>query len=336
MADPVRVHGVLVTYRRPGQVSTTLDRLRNQSRPLDSLVVVDNGSDDAVAALVRRFADGGLRVSYVDPGDNLGPAGGFALGMGLLLDEADDSDWIFLFDDDDPPFYDDAIENALDFALKMTALDPDTAGVGISGGRFDQRRGRVVRVGDDEIQGPVRVDHITGGGMPGYRVAAVRRVGELRPELFFGFEELEYGIRLTRSGLSLYADGDQWRRRKEDKREQGLLPSEDISERRSSTTNVRIAENSWRRYYSLRNLVFILREIGADRAALEVAVGRGILKPLVNLPLAPRLAVASLRTGTRAVIDGWRGHLGRRVEPPIPEATGDTTGSKPVDTGEGA
>src|SRR4249920_2655609 len=96
--DAPRFFGVLVTYRRPDQLAATLDRIAAQSRQLDRLLVVDNGSDSATRSAVESHSS-----EYIDAGDNLGPAGGYALGMNRLLDEADDGDWIFLFDDDDPP-----------------------------------------------------------------------------------------------------------------------------------------------------------------------------------------------------------------------------------------
>ncbi len=314
-SDPARMFGILVTYRRPQALSDTLDRLQAQTRRPDRILVIDNDGSTDTRDVVQRFAGEGLPAVYVDAGDNLGPAGGFALGMEELLVDASDNDWIFLFDDDDPPFFDDAIENAARFGAQMIATDPTTGAVGISGGRFDTGRGRVSRIGDSEIHGVVSVDHITGGGLPAYRVAAIRSVGVFRRELFFGFEELEYGLRLTRSGFHLYADGEQWKERKRVKRERGLLPSEEVSANRAATTSIRIEAESWRRYYSLRNLVFILRELGADAAALRVAVGRGMLKPIVNVPANPSLAWRSLRTGVKAARDGWSGRMGRSIEP---------------------
>jgi glycosyltransferase involved in cell wall biosynthesis len=309
--------GVLVTYRRPEALADTLGRIRAQTLRPDRLLVVDNGGGADVRDVVDRAAAAGLAAVYVDAGENLGPAGGFALGMEQLLADAGDDDWVFLFDDDDPPFFDDAIENAARFGAAMVATDSATGAVGISGGRFDIDRGRVLRIGDAEIHDAVPVDHITGGGLPAYRVAAIRQVGVFRRELFFGFEELEYGLRLTRAGFHLYADGEQWKHRKRVKREQGLLPSEEESANRAATPGLRLTSDSWRRYYSLRNLVFILREMGADAAAARVALGRGVLKPLANLPLSPRLGWRALRSGVGAALDGWRGRMGRSVEPEV-------------------
>lgn len=308
----MKLFGVLVTFERPDELRATLGRLAAQSRMLDSLVVVDNSRSGSARDVLSAYPG---RAVYIHAGDNLGPAGGFALGMEHVLVEAEDSDWIFVLDDDDPPFFDDAIEKAAEFAAAQIRRDPKTAGVGISGGRFDWKFGRVLRVGDAEIAGPVPVDHITGGGMPAYRVAAVRDVGTFCADLFFGFEELEYGTRLCRAGYSLYADGDEWRRRKVVKREMGLLPPEKVSASRSPS--LRVAPLSWRRYYSLRNLTYLLRRRGGHPLALAVAFARGVLKPLVNMVLSPRESWPVLRLSWSAIRDGWTGRLGRRVEPDL-------------------
>ena len=310
----MRLLGVLVTFRRPEALATTLDRLAAQTRSPDRVVIVDNASDPRIADLVG--PEKSLEwAEYIDAGSNLGPAGGYELGMSRLLETAEDDDWIMLLDDDDPPFFDDAFENMERFASRMMERDRATGAIGISGGRFDRKKGLVVRIGDDLIHGAVRVDHITGGGLPCYRVSAVRQVGKPLAELFFGFEELEYGLRFTDAGFHMYADGDQWRRRKHVKRDQGLLPPETVSVERRAKRRFRMGEPSWRRYYSLRNLILILRRLGLHRTAVKVSLGRGFAKPVVNLFLGPRNSWATLGLSLRATRDGWIGATGRTVEP---------------------
>jgi rhamnopyranosyl-N-acetylglucosaminyl-diphospho-decaprenol beta-1,3/1,4-galactofuranosyltransferase len=313
--DSWRVHGVLVTFRRPEVLAGTLARLASQTRSLDHLIVVDNDSSTEVAQMIGGRRRDAQAITYLDPGQNVGPAGGFALGMRSVAETAGEQDWVFLLDDDDPPFFDTAFETATAFARSMIRLDPATGGVGVSGGRFDPRRGRVLRVPDADIAGPVEVDHITGGGLPFYRLEMVRRVGVMRSDLFFGFEELEYGLRVVRAGYKLYADGETWAERKSVKRAAGLLPPEEVSARRSGQVSLTLDEPTWRRYYSLRNLIVILRDLGYRWPAVRLTLTRGLLKPLLNLPRTPGRARDHLRVNWKAIRDAWRNHLGRTVEP---------------------
>ena len=310
-----RIFAVLVTFNRPRELRQTVDRMAGQTRSPDLLVIIDNGGASDVDPVLNGYRNQGFEAHCITPGENLGPAGGFAIGMEFVLTMANDEDWIMLLDDDDPPFFEDAVENAARFAQESLASDTNTGGVGISGGRFNRRTGRVVRIGDAQIHGPVRVDHITGGGLPMYRVEVVREVGVYLRNLFFGFEELEYGLRLTDRGYVLYADGQQWQIRKAVKRSQGLLPPEHESEKRASRGSLGVATASWRRYYSLRNLIYILRRIDKGTTAVGVALIRGFLKPLLNLPFHPGGAWDNLRLNRRAIRDGWSGRMGRTVEP---------------------
>ena len=252
--------------------------------------------------MVRSGAPG---AEYVAAPENLGPAGGIALGMARLLERAGDDDWIVTLDDDDPPGDPGAFADLLALAIETSERDRSTAAVGLSGVRFDRRRGRVVRVPDDELHDAVAVDSIAGNQCPCYAVRAIRAVGTMRTDLFFGHEELELGLRLGDAGYSLYGHGARWH----DKRvalgrlDMDLVPSRSLG------------DPTWRRYYSLRNLVRILRERGTAGSALRVTVVAGIGKPLANLVREPRLALAHLRLNVRACRDGWTGRMGRTVEP---------------------
>jgi rhamnopyranosyl-N-acetylglucosaminyl-diphospho-decaprenol beta-1,3/1,4-galactofuranosyltransferase len=314
MSDTTRLYGVLVTYKRPGELAKSLDKLLAQTRRLDRLVVMDNGSTPESAVEVERYKSMGADAVYIDAGDNIGPAEGYARGLLFHMETAGPDDWVFTFDDDDPPYFDDAIENAANFAQKMVAEDPLTAGVGISGGRFDFKKAVLRRIGDAEIDGAVPVDFIAEGGLPCYRLEVMREVGVHRGDLFFSYEEIELGLRIWDSGYRLYADGEQWKHRKATKRALGELPAESVLEARAKT-DFRIKPAGWRRYYSLRNLIWLLRKYGRTRTALTVTLTRGILKPLVNLPLAPRDAWENLKVNSKAIVHGWRDELGWQMRP---------------------
>ena len=299
-----RLLGILITFRRPRELALMLERLAGSERPVDLLVVVDNHPTADAELLVERYRGAGRAADYVAAAENLGPAGAVALAMDRLLEAAADDDWIVLFDDGEPPGTEELAEMWA-FAVAMRAADPRLGAVGGVGATFDWARGRVVRVPDHRLAGPVPVDYIGSGQLPLYRVRAVREVGVFKPELFFGFEELEYGLRLRTAGWSLYVDGDRWRAGRQ------LLGRLDVA----GGPTVGLAATTWRDYYRLRNLIAILLGAGRRGAAVRVSLLVGLLKPLANAPRQPGRSLARLRLNWRACRDGWAGRLGRTVEP---------------------
>jgi glycosyltransferase involved in cell wall biosynthesis len=300
-----RLLGVLITYRRPGDLEVMLGRLADQERPLDLLTVVDNSPTPETGRLVEGYRAAGHATDYLPAPDNLGPAGAVAVAMRRLLATASDDDWIVLLDDDNPSEDRRQLHELLDFATRMRRDDPRLGAVGLSGATFDWSRGRLLRIRDEDLTGPVPVDYIGSGQFPFYSVRAVRAVGSFKADLFFGFEELEYGLRLRGAGWSLYVDGERLRACRARWGRRGL----------SGTPSTRLAPLTWRRYYGLRNLIHILVASGRRDTAVRVTLVVGLAKPLANLPREPRRSLEYLRLNWRACRDGWTGRLGRTVEP---------------------
>ena len=298
------MYGVLVTYRRPADLESTLASLAAQDRPLDRLIVVDNGPSDESRAQVDKAA-ASAEVEYLPMRENLGFPGGIAAGMNRVLQFATDEDWIVVLDDDDPPKTSDTFAELHRFAGQMVAADPRTACVGFAGGRFDARKGRMVRIDSSELDGPVAVDFIGGNMFGCYRVGAVRAAGPWLPEIFFEYDEVEHGLRLRRAGYTLYAHGTIWRQRRDDagRTDHVMIPA------------WRLDPPGWRRYYHVRNQIFILRRYGTRGAAARKTLVLGLGKPLANLVVSPRRAVGHLRLSLKASRDAWAGRMGRRVEP---------------------
>jgi len=193
-----RLHAVLVTFERPRELATMLRVLSEGTERVDSLVIVDNsrvpeGEPDGAA-------DAADHVILIETPENLGPAGGIALGMDRILATASDDDWILVLDDDDPPPTPESLASLRHFAHACVDDDPAVGGVGSNGGRFDPKTGEIRRVPDAELRGPVDVDYLPGGALPLYRARAVRDVGTPMAELFFGYDDLEFGLRLRAAG----------------------------------------------------------------------------------------------------------------------------------------
>jgi rhamnosyltransferase len=300
-----RLFCIIVTYRRSEAFRDALDFACTQLRPPDGVVVVDNEGSDLIGEAVAHAHEQGVPVQLIQPGDNLGPAGGTAVAMERILLEADDCDWITRIDDDNEVEDPDIFGQLFRFAVQQRAEDPRVAAVGAVGSRFDWRRGRLVRIDDWEIDaGPVDVDYVPTNLYPAFSVSAIRDVGVFDRELFYGSSEVEYGLRLRRAGYRLVADPVLWRR---------------LGRRWEHTAGPRrtLRPFSWRRYYSLRNQIHILIQYGHPWTAFKVGVVRGFVKPLVNVPFGPRVALTHFKWSSRAVIDGWRGRMGRTYDPEV-------------------
>ena len=245
-------------------------------------------------------------------GDNIGPAGGIALGMRHVLEDAADDDWILTLDDDDPPRTPEMIETLEQFADELATSRP-------AGRRRRAVRRPLRRVSRTLPHGRAtpswsarcRSSWVGGNQFPCYSVTAVRTVGVFDERFFINFEELDYGLRMHDHGFGIYAHGDVWRR------ERHRVGREHID----LAPDRHLGDPGWRRYYSLRNLVFLMRQRGHRLVALRVSL-LNLAKPLYNVPRSPRLAWPHLRLNARAVADAYRGRMGRTVEP-APKAKAD-------------
>lgn len=294
-----RIWGVAVTYRRPEVLDATLGRFADQTRTLDELVIVDNGSEPEVADVASRHG-----ATYLDPGDNLGPAGGFADAMRHVLERSGDDDWILLIDDDDPPADRECLARLWDFGLTCAGADDRTAGVGNGGSRYDRTRGTFRRLDDLELSGAVPVDVLFGGSQPLYRCSAVNRVGTFDERFFWGFEEAELGLALRSAGLRLYVDGDALAATRAVRGTLGIAPGAPRTSQRKA---------AWRRYYSVRNSTVLAARHARPWARFFVAFG-GAAKGVVALA-RHRRPRAEVWLPVRGAVDGLRGRLGRTVDP---------------------
>ncbi len=294
-------HGVLVTYKRIDLLADHLERLADQTSPLTTLLVVDNADDGAVRELVQGPAGQAAAARgtrYLTTGNNSGPAGGFTAGIADVLTRGADDDFVVLLDDNDPPRTKTVFADTRAVFGSLRSASDRVGGVGSWGAAL--RHGGRLRMATATT--PEQVDYLAGGGCPHYRVEALRTVGGPDPSLFFGFEELDLGRALARAGWSIWSSG--------------LAREHGWAEMMTKTQARALVEApTWRRYYSVRNLVTVLRKDGRLLDAIVVSLTAGLGKPLLNLLTRPRAAWANLRLTVPAVVDAWRGRLGRRVEP---------------------
>ena len=300
------LHAVLVTFRREDSLGQTLrDNLRAEQR-FASFYVIDNGNRSNTRKIVCRlrseFPD--APIEYVPSHENLGPAGGWAMGMELISRSAPDHDWILTLDDNNPPQSSDEIRKVFETAKSFRDQERQLGGVGIVGARFNWKTGLIERVPDSELVGAVPVDYLGGGHICMYSVSAIRKVGAFDPALFFGGVEVEFGLRLRQHGYSLIAHGELWHRRRDDA---GRL---NVISRPSKVCLVH-----WQKYYRIRNYIYMMRKFARTDLALRWAVIQCLAKPTFSFWRSPLLAWRGLRQALTASRDGFCGRMGRTFEP---------------------
>ncbi|NLU83562.1 glycosyltransferase family 2 protein [Rhodococcus sp. HNM0569] len=198
--------GVVVTHKRRELLAESLKVLATQSRPLDHLVVVDNGDEDAVRALV----DGAdVPATYLGSKHNLGGAGGFALGILYALSLG--ADWVWLADDDGRPEGPDVLATLLACARehRLAEVSPVVADIADPDRlAFPLRRGVVWRRLRSELF--TDADDPNENLLPGiaslfngalFRASTIDAVGVPDLRLFVRGDEVEVHRRLVRSGL---------------------------------------------------------------------------------------------------------------------------------------
>lgn len=298
------VHALAVTYCRPEPLRRTLEAILRPEHAVASVTVVDNDPAQSAESVVNEFRRGGVDIEYLPTGENQGPAGGLAVGMEHLIESLAPGDWMVLIDDDDPPPPGLALGDLHRFACWLVDRGVPVGVVGISGGRLDRRRARFTRVPQRALHGPVPVDFIGGNQFPMVSVEAIRSVGPFRSELFFGFDDLEFGLRVRRAGFGVFADGAQWVKARERAGRTGdVVPR---PARRVST---------WRRYYSIRNLITVLRDQVGLVPAIVATLTNVFGRPLVDLRQRPGEWRRYAAVGLRAGADAWLRRLGRRMDP---------------------
>ncbi|SEO70738.1 galactofuranosyltransferase GlfT1 [Trujillonella endophytica] len=194
------VVAVIVTRHRDALLRESLRSVASQSRPVDRVVVVDNGASAETAAVVAECA---AETVYLPSHANLGGAGGFALGLLTALSLG--ADWVWCADDDGRPDGTAVLATLLEEARARDLAEVSPAVVDEADpGRlaFPLRRGlrwrsAVADFAPDEFL-PSYASLFNGAL---FRADAFRAVGVPDLRLFIRGDETEIHRRLTRSGL---------------------------------------------------------------------------------------------------------------------------------------
>ncbi|GAA5163390.1 MULTISPECIES: galactofuranosyltransferase GlfT1 [Amycolatopsis] len=255
------VVAVVVTRHRRDLLADSLKVIAAQTRPVDHLVVVDNGPDQPALDVVEAYP---LPHTYLPSHHNLGGAGGFALGMLHAL--ALGADWIWLADDDGRPADERVLGVLLEEAERrgLAEVSPVVSNIDAPAKlAFPLRRGLTwkrssAELGTDFLPG---IASLFNGAL--FRASTLDVVGVPDLRLFVRGDEVEVHRRLVRSGLPfgtslrvayLHPDG-----------------SDEFKPMLGGRFHAQDPENDVKRYYTYRNRGYLLSQPGMRRiGALEV------------------------------------------------------------------
>lgn len=236
----------IMTYERHNILEESIQNLFSQTLPPEKILIVDNSVTYESQRLIYKLNI--PNVEYYRVGYNSGPAGASAIGLMHLAKQG--YKWIFWCDDDNPPPFENCLEELIALAEK---LGDECGQVGIVGHNFNKLKGTFIRTPDADILNseflPV---HYIGGGSAKTVNSKVILQGIIPEEkLFFGFEDLDFDLALQKNGFRSYVHSKLfWQCRKKFNKDNY-----------QHTINLK-KDNSrfWREYYSIRNMLYILRK----------------------------------------------------------------------------
>ncbi len=236
----------IITYQRSEILVHTVEKLFQQSYPPEKILIIDNDPEQSASFVPLKYPH--FEIEYIATTSNIGPAGAGMIALDHLAKEG--YDWIAWMDDNDPPLFDDVFQ----ILLNLAETKSKCGCVGAVGQYFNLRTGLIERVPDDQLEGKgaIDVDNVAGNMSKIISGRMIRDYGVLpNADLFFGFEELDYDLRIKKNGFSILVDKELYYRHRVFHNRIGFNYKRGLKKKHSSL---------WRDYYSIRNLMFILYE----------------------------------------------------------------------------
>ncbi|HXT52065.1 MAG TPA: glycosyltransferase [Thermoanaerobaculia bacterium] len=296
-----RLAAVVLNYRTPDDTLLAVRSLEASRRPVDDLIVVDNGSGDGSLEALRRQLPG---ATVLATAENLGFSGGCNVGIREALRRG--AELVLLLNSDAvlPPDALALLEDALAEPpagiagpLLLSRADPDLIASG--GMDFSPRSGRMrhrlsgTRLDDAPPLGPSTVDGVSGCALLAKR-AVLERAGLLAEEYFFSYEDLDLCLRARAAGFATVCVGAARAYHQGGRTLQETSPA--------------------RLYYGTRNQLLVAMRASPDGGGVagKARAGSVLALNLAHALLTSRVPrAAGLAAVWRGARDHRRGHYGK-------------------------
>ena len=303
------IASITTAYNAARILPRQIDVLLRQSRPLQEIIVVDNGSTDGTAAMVRERYP---QVTVLRLSTNAGAAGGWAAGLRYAALERR-HDWIWNFDDDSVPG-ESTLEKMLsagsriteDKTLGMLAPLPVHEATGTAYPPLLWRDG-LVRPASEILQKPIWFADVVVASGCMVRREAVEAVGLPRADFFMDFFDFEYCLRMRARNYKI-----------------AVITKCEFSHELGDAKIIRVGGRHhiwsqhapWREYYMSRNLTYSCFRLFPTAKTKRFAALQ-LFRHAGAIVLFGAKRTACLGKIFQGAFDGWRGRLGPRCLPPL-------------------
>ncbi len=310
------VCAVVVTYNRKNPLGECLDTLLSQTRPLDSIIIIDNASTDGTEKFLKKSYLNNPVFDYVLLPENTGGAGGFYEGVKRCYEKG--YDWLWLMDDDIKLDLS-ALANLIDAYGKISTLAVFNSLImcenreQLSFGLYDIGTGEAVynyrRV--CEIDKTYNYNGIIDSTAPGFFNGTliprgiIERVGYPQKELFIWGDEKEYVRRIHAKGFKTF-----------------IVLSSIAIHPRGTYAKYKIFGRQfkapvgppWKKYYQIRNEIYLTKK---DKGIIFILkhIHKLCMRILLEAVLTSDFKLLRCKLYTLALIDGIFSRLGKRVDP---------------------
>ncbi|HYC84124.1 MAG TPA: glycosyltransferase [Chryseosolibacter sp.] len=285
----------VITYKRANILPDTLAALFGQSLPPALILVVDNSPDDETRRLIAERAD--PRVAYHKMGYNAGPAGAARYALEYLSNQG--YKCVYWGDDNNAPKFQD------DFERLIKLHREDTGIVAAVGHKFNKFFGRIERFNSAELTGILEADTAGGGDCMLISTTVVREGILPDARLFFGFEELDFCIRIREKGFRIIVDGERFY--------QYRAVAGNLN-KKAKVLNLRNSRMyALREYYGKRNLIYIYKKHRMFAALLNLVL-KTVVKSLAGFRYGFRFGALNMRMMLTSLMHGLVSRMGKTFD----------------------
>ena len=185
---------VIVTFNRLSLLKECIQAVLNQTRSLDKIIIVDNGSSDGTKEYLSNLKGENIQIIYQE---NLGGAGGFHTGLKAAYEQ--EYDWIWLMDDD-VEVASDCLENLLKYSNISKCLHPNKYYIDNVNFKweqwYDSFRGVTYSLHNTSFKNNKDICFVNVGCFEGMLISReiVNKIGFPNKNYFIVGDDLEYGF----------------------------------------------------------------------------------------------------------------------------------------------